>query len=140
LARLVKYAAILLLPLTLVGCFGSDSERTTMMDNHGSTDPQPFPDNYRSEALALMRVYLNNPVGVREATMAEPVLRAVGGRPIYVSCLHFTPAESDGSYRGMRERAIIYVNGRGDRVIDRTSDLCAGAVYEPFPDLEKMTR
>jgi hypothetical protein len=40
----------------------------------------------------------------------------------------------------MRERAVIFVNGRADRVVDRTSDLCAGAVYVPFPELEKMTR
>lgn len=138
--RLTKRAAILVLPLALAACFGSESDRPTLMDGTQAGGPQPFPDNFRSDTLALMRTYLNNPVGVREAGMAEPVQREVGGRQFYVSCLHFTPRETDGSYKAMRERAVIFVNGRADRVVDRTSELCAGAVYAPFPELEKMTR
>lgn len=101
---------------------------------------QPFPEHYRSEALAFMHAYLNDPVGVRDAAIAEPVLRTVAGRPFYVSCLHFTPRGADGSYRTMREAAILYVGGRLDRLIERPGDLCSGAVYTPFPELEKMTR
>ena len=110
------------------------------MEGTQAGGPQPFPDNFRSDTLALMRAYLNNPVGVREAGIAEPVLREIGGRQFYVSCLHFTPRETDGSYKTMRERAAVFVNGRGDRVADRTNEFCAGAVYAPFPELEKMTR
>jgi len=138
--RLAKRTIVLVLVLTLAACFSGDGEQTGLMDGRGSAGLQPFPDNYRSEALAIMRAYLNDPVGVRDAAMAAPVLRTVGGRPFYVSCLHFIPRETDGSYRGMHERAVVYVNGRVDRVLDRTSDLCAGAVYGPFPELEKMTR
>lgn len=138
--RLARYAVIMALPLTLAACFGSDGDRPTLIGGTQAGGPQPFPDNFRSDTLALMRSYLNNPVGVRDASMADPVLREVGGRQFYVSCLHFTPRETDGSYKGMRERAVIFVNGRSDRVIDRTSELCAGAVYAPFPELEKMTR
>ena len=54
---------------------------------------QPFPDNYRAELLAFMKTYLNNPVGVHDGAMAEPVQRTVGGRVRYVSCLRFTPRE-----------------------------------------------
>ena len=101
---------------------------------------QPYPDSYRAEVLAFMRTYLNNPAGVHDAAMAEPVQRTVGGRVRYVSCLRFTPRESDGSYRDPRERAILYVNGRLDRVVENASDVCAGATYAPFPDLEKLKR
>lgn len=132
-------AVILALPLALAGCLGSDSDRPSLIGTQAG-GPQPFPDNFRSDTLALMRTYLNNPVGVREASMAEPVQREVGGRQFYVSCLHFTPRETDGSYKAMRERAVVFVNGRADRVVDRTSELCAGAVYQPFPELEKMVR
>ena len=138
--RLAKFAAILVLPLVLAACFGSDGDRPSLMEGTQAGGPQPFPDNFRSDTLALMRAYLNNPVGVREAGIAEPVLREIGGRQFYVSCLHFTPRETDGSYKTMRERAAIFVNGRGDRVAERTNELCAGAVYVPFPELEKMTR
>jgi hypothetical protein len=68
------------------------------------------------------------------------VQRVVGGRLRYVSCLRFTPREADGSYREPRERAVLYVDGRLDRVVENASETCAGAVYQPFPDLEKMTR
>ncbi|MBR0827008.1 hypothetical protein JQ596_15795 [Bradyrhizobium manausense] len=124
----------------LAACFGSDGGGSSMMGDAGANAPQPFPDNYRTEALAYMRTYLNNPVGVRDAGMADPVLRTVGGRPFYVACLRFTPRESDGSYRGPRERAIVYVNGRLDRILERSPDTCVGAVYAPFPELEKMSR
>jgi hypothetical protein len=133
-------ALILALPLGLAACFGSDGDRPSLMEGTQAGGPQPFPDNFRGDTLALMRAYLNNPVGVREASMAEPVLRELGGRQFYVSCLRFTPRETDGSYKAMRERAVVFVNGRADRVVDRASELCAGAVYGPFPELEKMTR
>ena len=46
----------------------------------------------------------------------------------------------DGNYREPRERAILYVDGRLDRIVENASEPCAGAVYAPFPELEKMTR
>lgn len=138
--RALSLALILALPLALAACFGSDGDRPSLMEGTQAGGPQPFPDNFRGDTLALMRAYLNNPVGVREASMAEPVLRELGGRQFYVSCLHFTPRETDGSYKAMRERAVVFVNGRPDRVVDKASELCAGAVYGPFPELEKMTR
>ena len=142
--RLAKRAARLVftlaLPLALTACFGSDGERPDLVGGGQAGGPQPFPDNFRGDTLALMRTYLNNPVGVREASMADPVLREVGGRQFYIGCLRFTPRETDGSYKAMRERAVIFVNGRADRVADRAGELCAGAVYAPFPELEKMAR
>jgi hypothetical protein len=135
-----KRVAILLLPIAVAACAGSDDGRDAAFTVDNGATNQPFPDNYRTEALAFMRTYLNNPVGVHDAAMAEPVQRTVGGRLRYVSCLRFTPRESDGSYRNLRERAILYVNGRLDRVVENASEICAGAVYAPFPDLEKLTR
>ena len=129
-----------MLPIALAACASSDDGGSISFTNDRGVANQPFPDNYRAELLAFMRTYLNNPVGVHEAAMAEPVQRTVGGRLRYVSCLRFIPRETDGTYRNSRERAILYVNGRLDRVVENASDICAGAVYAPFPDLEKMTR
>jgi hypothetical protein len=135
-----KRAAILLLPIALAACAGSDDGRgVTYTDDRGVAN-QPYPNNYRAEVLAFMKTYLNDPRGVHDAAMAEPVQRTVGGRLRYVSCLRFTPRESDGSYGGLRERAVLYVDGRLDRLVENASDTCAGAVYAPFPDLEKLTR
>jgi hypothetical protein len=138
--RAAKVAAILLLPVALAACAGSDEVKSiTYTDDRGVTN-QPFPANFKSEILSFMRTYLNNPVGVRDAAMAEPVQRVVGGRLRYVSCLRFNARDSGGNYREPRERAILYVDGRLDRITENASDPCAGAVYAPFPELEKMTR
>ena len=139
LALSAKRIAIVLLPLVLGGCLGSDESRPTSFVAD-SNAPERFPDSYRAEILAFMRTYLNNPVGVRNAEMAEPVVRTVGGRQRYVSCLRFLPREADGNYREPRERAVMYVGGRLDRLVENTSDVCAGAVYVPFPEMEKMQR
>ena len=135
-----KRAGVLLLPIVLAACAGSDDSRSiTYTDDRGVAN-QPYPDNYRPELLAFMKTYLNNPAGVRDAAMAEPVQRIVGGRLRYVGCLRFIPRESDGSYREARERAVVYVDGRLDRVLENASEPCAGAVYAPFPELGRLAR
>jgi hypothetical protein len=142
LVRLSRLAAIVLLPLVLSACLtggGEESKSISFTDDRGYSN-QPYPNNYKGEVLAFMRTYLNNPVGVRDALMAEPVQRTIGGRLRYVSCLRYTPRESDGSYREPRERAVIYVDARLDRVLENSGDACAGATYAAFPELEKLSR
>jgi hypothetical protein len=135
-----RIAAMLLLPVALAACAGSDDGRSiTYTDDRGVAN-QPFPNNYRAEVLAFMKTYLNNPVGVRDAVMAEPVQRVIGGRLRYVTCLRYSARDSDGNYREPRERAILYVDGRLDRLIENAGEPCAGVAYAPFPDMEKMTR
>lgn len=134
-----RHAAILLLPIVLAACAGGDDRSISYNDDRGVAN-QPYPYNHRAEVLAFMKTYLNDPREVRDAAMAEPVQRTLGGRLRYLSCLRFTPRESDGSYRELRERAVIHVNGRLDRVLENASEACAGAVYAPFPELAKLTR
>ena len=139
--KLSRLAAIVLLPISLSACLtaGEESKSISFTDDRGYSN-QPYPNNYKGEILAFMRTYLNNPVGVRDALMAEPVQRTVGGRLRYVSCLRYTARESDGSYREPRERAVVYVDARLDRVLDNPGDACAGAAYAAFPELEKLSR
>jgi hypothetical protein len=137
---LAKRVAILMLPIALAACAGSDESRPISFMGSGGGGNQPFPSNYRSEELAFMRTYLNNPVGVRDAAMAEPTLHDVNGRSRYVGCLRYTARDADGSYREPRDRAMLFVNGRLDRAVENAAELCAGAAFAPFPELEKMTR
>ena len=132
---------MMLLPIDAVGLCRAvdDSKPITFTDDRGVSS-QPFPKNYRTEVLAFLKTYLNNPVGVRDAVMAEPVERVVGGRLRYVACLRFSPREPDGGYREPRERAILFVDGRLDRIIENAVEPCAGVAYAPFAELEKMTR
>jgi hypothetical protein len=128
----------LLLPLALGGCLGSDDGGSFLESSNDA--PQPFPSNYKAELVAFMHTYLNNPVGVHDAVMAEPVQRTVSGHMRYVSCLRYSDKQSDGSYREPRDRAVVFVNGRLDRIAQNAGELCAGANYQPFPELEKMSR
>jgi hypothetical protein len=128
-----KRVAVLVWPIALASCagiFSGTDDRTS----------QFYPANYRTELLAFMRTYLNDPVGVHDAALAEPMQRTVNSRLRYVTCLRFTPRESDGSYREVRERAVLYLNGRLDRLVEKADEICAGATYSAFPELEKMTR
>jgi hypothetical protein len=140
LRKSAKIAAILLLPIALAACAGSEDSRSiTYTDDRGVSN-QPYPNNYRAEVLAFMKTYLNNPVGVHDAAMAEPVQRVIGGRLRYITCLRYSPRDSDGNYREPRERAILYVDGRLDRLVENAAEPCAGAVFAPFPELQTMTR
>src|SRR3954462_14442855 len=133
-AKLPRLAAIVLLPLVLSACFGTGGEQSNPLsftDDRGYTD-QPYPRNYKGEVLAFMKTYLNNPAGVREALMAEPVQRTVGGRLRYVSCIRYAPREPDGSYREAREQAVVYVDARLDRMLENPGESCAGATYAAF--------
>jgi hypothetical protein len=138
--HLARYLAVLLLPALLAACQTDDAGGTMSFTSDAADANQPFPANYRGETLAFLHTYLNNPVGVREAAIAEPVQRTVGGRVRYVACVKFAEHRPDGTYRDVRERAILFVNGRLDRIIPNPADECTGAVYVPFPDLEKMQR
>ena len=99
-----------------------------------------YPEGYRSDLLAFMRTYLNDPVGVRGASLAEPVQRSVGGNMRYVACVRYAAKDFNGRYAPVQERGIAFVDGRLDRVIDNSAEVCAGASYQPFPEMEKMTR
>ncbi|ABD88646.1 hypothetical protein [Rhodopseudomonas palustris] len=134
---LIHPATLLLLAATLGGCAGVSN--MTFTDDAG-TGNQPFPTNYRSELLAFFRTYLTDPVGVRDAMMADPLQRSIGGRQRYVSCLRFNARKSDGSYIGIRDRVVVYVDARLDRIMEEPGDTCAGVNYQPFPELEKLTR
>jgi hypothetical protein len=90
--------------------------------------------------LAFLKTYLNNPVGVRDAAIAEPAPRDISGKTRYVACLRYSMRESDGSYREPRDRAVLFFNGRLDRMIENGAETCAGAVYAAFPEMEKLTR
>jgi len=136
-SMITRVCALLLVGL-LGGCAGTGGSMT-FTDDRGVSG-QPFPTNYRTELLAFFRTYLTNPVGVRGAAMAEPVQRTVGGRLRYVSCVRFTPRQSNGSDGAPREVAVVHVDARVDSVMEDSQEACAGLAYAPFPELEKLSR
>jgi hypothetical protein len=135
-----RCVAILLLGAGLGACADSDDSRSISYTDDRGVANQPYPNDYRPQLLAFLKTYLNDPVGVRNAVMADPAQRTVGGRLRYVSCLRFATRDSDGNYRDARERAVVYVDGRLDHVVEKAGELCAGSAYAAFPELERLTR
>ena len=133
-------AAIVLLALGLVGCAWTGGNDNLSFTADRGIENQPFPANYRPELLAFLRTYLNDPRGVREAAIADPAQKKVGGRLRYVVCLRFSARGTDGGYAAAKQRAAIYVDGRFDRLMEDGGELCEGAAYTPFPEMEKLTR
>jgi hypothetical protein len=134
-------ATALLLPMLLAACVSDDdSMKSISYTSDRGVANQPFPNDYRPELLAFLKTYINNPVGIHNAVVAEPAQRTVGGRQRYVVCVRYSARDFDGNYRDAREHALVYVDGRLDHILDKPGDACSGVVYAAFPELEKLTR
>ena len=141
--KLVTYArraAILLCAFGVSGCAWTGGNDGLSYTADRGVENQPYPANYRPELLAFLRTYLNDPRGVREASIAQPAQKTVGGRLRYVACVRFNARGTDGSYAGVKQRGAMYIDGRFDRMIEDAAELCEGATYAPFPEMEKLTR
>lgn len=126
--------------LGLAGCAGGNAPDLDLSSISTSGGVQPFPANYRTELPSFLRTYLNDPRGIREAALAEPAQRSVQGRQLYVACLRYNARGQGGAYTGARERAVVFVGGRLDRLIEDGGPFCSGATYQPYPDIEKLER
>ena len=113
-----------------------------LFDTDSSTDggPNEYPSSYKSEILAAMHAYLNDPTGVRDAAISEPVLKPTGNGTVtrYIVCIKFNAKKNTSEYAGVRELPVIFLAGRFDQFVETPHDQCAGAVYAPFPELQKL--
>ncbi len=125
-----------LLALGLAGC------NAEWMKNHDrvNTAYTARPANYRADITAFMRTYLNDPVGVRDAAVSEPEIKTFDSNSRYVACLRYTVRRGPGQNAGPRESLVLFLDGRLDRVVDNAREFCKGAAYQPFPELERLTR
>jgi hypothetical protein len=109
-------------------------------------DPNALPVNYRADVLAYLKTYLNDPTGVREAFIAEPVLRTVGDATVsgitqrYLVCIRFNAKNSQGRYEGSRDRVVAFLSGRLDTMTLARGNQCKDATWLPFPELEQLKR
>jgi len=98
------------------------------------------PQNYKSDILAMLHVYLRDPTQIRDAAASEPKLKLVGQRNRYVVCLRFNAKKSNGEYAGTKQHVAIFVAGRLDQMVEAKPEECAAAEYQPFPEAEKLSR
>ena len=54
-------------------------------------------------------------------------------------CVRFNAKQPSGGYAGVREHMAIFLAGKLDQM-GVTRELCKDAAYEPFPELERLTR
>ena len=126
---MLRISLLLLMTLALARCGrnapDSDSEINV------------YPANYKSDILAAMHAYLNDPTGIRDASISEPALKPPLSR--YVVCLRFTAKKNAREYAAPKEIAAVFLAGRFDRFIDTPKDECAGMTYAAFPELQTLS-
>ena len=118
--------------LALAGC---NAEWVNSRDRFIQANTQPPGPNYKAEIIAFMRTYLNDPVGVRDAFISEPALRSLEGADRYAVCLRYTPRNASS-----KDSLVLFRDGRLDRIIDAARETCKDAAYQPFPELQRLSR
>jgi hypothetical protein len=133
-----RHVGLIIIALVLNACAGGQHKT----DENGVEGVNAYPTNYKTDILAAMRVYLNDPTAIRDASISEPVLKpaSLTMPSRYTLCLRFNPKKTATVYEGMREVAAVFVAGRFDQFIETPKDICAGVTYAPFPELEKLSR
>jgi hypothetical protein len=133
-----RHIGLIIIALVLNACAGGQHKT----DENGVEGVNAYPTNYKTDILAAMRVYLNDPTAIRDASISEPVLKpaSLTMPSRYTLCLRFNPKKTATVYEGMREVAAVFVAGRFDQFIETPKDICAGVTFAPFPELEKLSR
>jgi hypothetical protein len=146
LMRTISRHAMLLcfIAATLGSCasFRSGGSNYSDEGTNSATDApaNAYPANYKSDLLAFLRLYLNDPTRIRDASIAEPVLKPMGRANRYVACVRYNARRASGEYGGPKEYAAVYIGGKFNQLVEARGEVCAGAVYQPFPELEQLTR
>jgi hypothetical protein len=102
-----------------------------------------YPQNFKTDLLAFMRTYLNDPAHIRAAQVSQPQLKSAGQGDRYVVCVRYRERKDSGAYGAPKEGAATYVSAKLDRFFSAPPEmraLCKDVIYEPFPEMEKLTR
>ncbi len=135
-------AAVATLGFALGGC-ASDDVGPSKAELKARWDAQNvYPQGYRQDLLAFLRTYLNEPSGVRAASVSAPVLKEAGPGERYMTCVRYSERK-DGGYAAPKDGVAVYVSGKLDRFFDvpkEVAPFCKDVAFAPFPELEKLTR
>lgn len=102
-----------------------------------------YPTAYKSDLLAFLRTYINDPTRLHGTGVSQPQRKIVGPGERFVACVRYQERKSDGKYAASKDGVAVYVSGKLDRFFDdpkEMRDLCKDAAFVPFPELEKLTR
>jgi hypothetical protein len=128
--KAVSLCALSMLAAALAAC-SSDSKKA---DN---VDPNLFPTDYKREIFATLTKKLDDPTGVRDSGITEPMLRQAGQEQRYIVCVRANSRNATRLYTGVKERVAYFYAGHLNQFIEATQGQCANVVYQPWPELEK---
>src|SRR5262249_20179505 len=129
----------LVLAAALAGCASYSNEPSPEVQRTNWEARNVYPQNYRSEILAYMRNYLNEPANVRDAFVSDPELRSMGLGNRYASCVRYNLRNTPSGGPPGREHIVVFVEGKLD-VVREAKNQCADAAYVAFPELERLKR
>lgn len=124
------------LALTLTACNSDWMQQRERMEQANSV----LPVNYKADIAAFMRTYLNDPTGVRNAFVSAPAERTLEEIKRYTVCVRYMARKSNGQYAPSKDSLILFREGRLDRMVDNGREACKDAAYQPFPELEHLSR
>jgi hypothetical protein len=119
--RPVLVGALAIVALVSAGC--EHKERPKV-------EPNLFPADYKSKILKVLQTNLTDRSSFFGAAISPPVLKAFGTDTRYVVCVRLS-----GNKPG--EKMAIFFGGELNQLVDAAEDVCKGAAYEPFPELER---
>jgi hypothetical protein len=122
----------LALSFALAGC---NSDWLNARDRAIEANTKPPALSYKADIVAFMRTYLNDPTGVRDAYISEPALRTIESADRYTVCLRYTARNASS-----KDSLVLFRDGRLDRVIDAARETCKDAAYQPFSELQRLSR
>jgi hypothetical protein len=136
-----RVAAILALSMSgwwLGGCSGSSIPDLSSYYKEKPTGQNIFPADYKQELAAFLRTYIENPRQVRDAAIGTPVLRPIGGKPHYVTCVRYNPRNFENKYEGNKEKLAIFIDGKMNQFVESDPQICPGLAYQRYPEIENM--
>jgi hypothetical protein len=94
-----------------------------------------LPEDYRTPVAAQVHRLLA-PRNVKDAYIAEPVLKTFLPTPRYVACVRFNAMDASGTYKGNKFYAAYFYAGKMTQVVEATVEQCDKAAFLPFPELQ----
>jgi hypothetical protein len=119
---------VALLAVTLCACSGLGDKKP---------EENVFPAEYKTRIRERLDLQVSDPKSIRDAYIAEPALKPRGAVTRYIACLRFDAKDEHGQYIGNKEYAAFFYEGQLTQIVDATRDMCDGALYRPFSELEK---
>jgi hypothetical protein len=123
-----KCGMVALVAITVGGCANNQVK---------PVDENIYPADYRTQIVDRLRLLLDNPNNILDAYVAEPVLKTPQGTPRYIACVRFNAKDRSGNYRGSKDMAAYFFAGKINQVVDASAELCGGAFFQPFPELQR---